>query len=75
MLLYALIDFTRLSYKTFSLVIKQNLNYSIPFDREFHEFKNGMSESMGNVPLCTRPSQNLLKLSVFVELDELIISI
>ena len=32
-----------------------------------------MSESMGNVPLCTRPSQNLLKLSEFVELDEPII--
>ena len=44
--------------------------------REHHSSfikKNKKSESMGNVPLCTRPSQNLLKLSEFVELDELII--
>ena len=32
-----------------------------------------LGESMGNVPRLHRPSQNLLKLSGFVELDELII--
>ncbi len=32
-----------------------------------------MGESMGNVPCLHRPSQNLLKLLGFVELDELII--
>ena len=34
---------------------------------------NVPGESMGNVPRLHRSSQNLLKLSGFVELDELII--
>ena len=37
------------------------------------EPQNDMSESMGSVPRLHQLSQNLIKLSEFVELDELII--
>ena len=52
------------------------------FDDSFDRFSHTFSvvavylcegESMGNVPPYTRPSPNWLKLSGFIELDELII--
>jgi hypothetical protein len=39
---YANIDLSRFSLKTFSLIIQKNLNYYIPFDREFHGLQNGI---------------------------------
>jgi hypothetical protein len=52
-------------------LMRQDLLYFIKI--KFSIILKTLSESMGNVPLYTRPSQNLLKLSGFVELGELII--
>jgi hypothetical protein len=52
MLFYANIDLSR-----FSLVIKtKHLNYSIPFDREFHELQNGIENIENTLSDLTKPA-------------------
>ena len=54
--------------------ISQNIAFMMtPIGKRFRKTDFTKGESMGNVPRLHRPSQNLLKLSGFVEFDELII--
>jgi len=51
--------------KLFSLIIKQNLNYSMPFDREFHGVQNIIYYIKKKLMIDWRKESQVVILNIF----------